>query len=186
MAISKERKRELVARYVELLERAEGLVITEYRGMTMGDLDALRSKLREQNAQFTITKNTLFKIALREVGMVVPEDLLSGPVATVFAFENLPGAVKTLLEFADEQELLVVKGGVLGQTVISEAELKPLSELPPMDVLRAQLAGMVTMPLTSFMSLLEEPSRQVVGVLRAATEGVVNVLAAYSQKEEAA
>ena len=186
MAISKERKRELVAQYVELLQRAEGLVITEYRGMTMGDLDALRSKLREQNAQFTITKNTLFKIALREAGMVVPEDLLNGPVATVFAFENLPGAVKTLLEFADEQELLVVKGGILGQTVISEAELQPLSKLPPMDVLRAQLVGMVTMPLTGFMSLLEEPGRQVVGVLRAATEGVVNVLAAYSQKEEAA
>lgn len=186
MAISRERKRELVAQYVDLLQRAEGLVITEYRGMTMGDLDALRSKLREQNAQFTITKNTLFKIALREVGMAVPDELLSGPVATVFAFENLPGAVKTLLDFASDQELLVVKGGILGQTTISTDELKPLSELPPMDVLRAQLAGMVTMPLTSFMALLEEPSRQVVGVLRAATEGVVNVLAAYSQKEEAA
>ncbi len=186
MAISKERKRELVAQYIDLLQRAEGMVITEYRGMTMNDLDALRSKLREQNAQFTVTKNTLFKIALREVGLAVPEDLLKGPVATVFAFENLPAAVKTLLEFASEQELLVLKGGILGQTILSEAELKPLSELPPMDVLRAQLAGMVTMPLTSFMSLLEEPSRQVVGVLRAATEGVVNVLAAYTQKEEAA
>jgi large subunit ribosomal protein L10 len=186
LAINKERKQELVAQYVELLQRTEGLVITEYRGMTMGNLDELRRKLREQNAQFTITKNTLFKIALREVGMIVPDDLLSGPVATVFAFQDLPSAVKTLLEFASEQELLVVKGGILGETIISPAELKPLSELPPMDVLRAQMAGMVTMPLASFMSLLEEPSRQVVGVLRAATEGVVNVLAAYSQKEEAA
>jgi large subunit ribosomal protein L10 len=186
LAINRERKEELVAQYIDMLQRAKGLVITEYRGMKMQHLDELRSKLREKNASFTVTKNTLFKIALAEVGMAVPEKLLSGPVATVFAFEDLPATVKVVLEYADDQELFVAKGGILGETAIDAAQLEPISELPPLDVLRAQLLGMTTMPLSSFLSLLEEPSRQVVGVLKAATDGVVNVLAAYVAKEEAA
>lgn len=186
MAINKERKDELVAQYIEMLQNAKGLVITEFRGMKMQHLDELRSKLREKNASFTVTKNTLLKIALAEVGMAVPDDLLTGPVATVFAYEDLPSAIKTVLEYAEDQELFVAKGGILGETAISEDQLTPISKLPPMDVLRAQLVGMTTMPLTSFLSLLEEPGRQVVGVIKAATDGVVNVLAAYVQKEEAA
>lgn len=186
MAINKERKEELVAQYIEMLQHARGLIITEYRGMKMQHLDELRAKLREKNAGFTVTKNTLFKIALAEVGMAVPEDLLKGPVATVFAYEDLPATIKTVLEYADGQDLFVAKGGIMGETAISEDQLEPISELPPLDVLRAQLLGMTTMPLTSFLGLLEEPGRQVVGVIKAATDGVVNVLAAYVRKEEAA
>ena len=81
MASSRKRKEELVADYVDMLQRAKGVVVTEYRGMTMKHLDELRGKLREKNAGFTVTKNTLLKVALREVGMAVPDDLLVGPVA---------------------------------------------------------------------------------------------------------
>lgn len=186
MAISKKRKQELVAQYVDMLNKTQGLVITEYRGMTMPQLDELRERLREKNASFTVTKNTLFKIALEEVGMAVPEDLLVGPVATVFAFEDLSATIKIVLEYAKTNEIFVTKGGVLGTSVLAEADLGPISELPSLDTLRAQLIGMTTMPLTSFLSLLEEPSRQVIGVIKAATDGVVNVLAAYVQKQDAA
>jgi large subunit ribosomal protein L10 len=124
LAINKQRKEELVQQYVSMLENARGIIITEYRGMTVNHLDNLREKLREKNAGFTITKNTLFKIALAEVGMAVPEDLLSGPVATVFAYEDLPATVKTVLEYAGGQELFVAKGGILGATAISEISLR--------------------------------------------------------------
>lgn len=186
MAINKERKEALVAQYIEMLQKANGLVITEYRGMQMGHLDELRGKLREKNAGLTVTKNTLFKIALNEVGMAVPDDLLTGPVATVFAYEDLSSAIKVVLEYAEDQELFIAKGGIMGETAITEDQLEPISKLPSLDVLRAQLLGMTTMPLTSFLGLLEEPGRQVVGVIKAATDGVVNVLAAYSAKEDAA
>lgn len=186
MAISKKRKEELVSQYLDLLANAKGLVITEYRGMTVHQLDDLRGKLREKDASFTITKNTLLKIALNEVGMAPSDELLKGPVAMAVAYQDLPQTIKTILEYADTNEIFVVKGGILGQTVVFENQLEAISELPPLDTLRAQLIGMTTMPLTQFLSLLEEPGRQVVGVLKAATDGVVNVLAAYVAKEEAA
>jgi large subunit ribosomal protein L10 len=186
LAIKKQRKEELVEQYVEMLQRGRGFIVTEYRGMTMKQLDELRSRLREKNAGFTITKNTLLKIALRETGMAVPEELLLGPVAVAIAYDDLPATIKTVLEYAKDNVLFVTKGGVVGESIVAADQLQALSELPPLDVLRAQLLGMVTMPLTQFLGLLEEPGRQVVGVIHAATTGVINVMAAYSQKQEAA
>ncbi len=185
MAISRKRKQELVAGYVEILQQAKGVVITEYRGLTMKNMDELRGKLREKNAGFTVTKNTLLKVALREVGMAVPDDLLVGPVALAVAYEDLPATIKLVLEYAGTNELFIAKGGVLGSTAVQARDLKTISELPPLAVLRAQLLGVVAMPLTQFVGLLNEPGRQLVAVIKAGSDGLVNVLAAYSQKEAA-
>ena len=185
MAITKQRKQELIQEYVQLLQQAKGIVVTEYRGMTMKQLDDLRRKLREINSGFTVTKNTLFKIALSEVGMAVPDDLLVGPVAVAVAFGDLAKTIQTVLDYAKDNELFVAKGGVIGNRAFPAEQLEAISQLPPLDVLRAQLIGMTTMPLTQFLGLLEEPGRQVVAVIQAATDGIVNVLAAYSQKEAA-
>lgn len=185
MAITKQRKQELVQEYVQMLQQAKGLVVTEYRGMTMKQLDDLRRKMREIDSRFTITKNTLFKIALKEAGMAVPEDLFSGPVAVAVAFGDLAKTIQAVLDYAKDNEVFVAKGGVIGTTSFPAKQLEAISMLPPLNVLRAQLIGMTTMPLTQFLGLLEEPGRQVVGVIQAATDGIVNVLAAYSQKEAA-
>lgn len=186
MAINKQRKSELLDDYLAMLEKSKGIVIAEYRGMTVKQLSDLRAKLRENNAALTVTKNTLLKIALGQLGMAVPEDLLVGPVALAVAYQDLAQTIKTVLEFAQGSDIFVVKGGVIGATAVKgKNNLDTVAKLPPLDVLRAQLLGMVTMPLTQFLGLLEEPGRQVVGVIQAATDGVVNVLAAYSQKEAA-
>lgn len=186
MAISKERKQELVTQYVDVLQRAKGVVVTEYRGMPVKQLDELRGKLREVNSQFTITKNTLLKIALNEVGMAVPDDLLVGPVAVAVAYDDFAQTIKAILDYSGTNEIIVVKGGISGQTTIQEGDLETISKLPPLEVLRAELAGMVVMPLTQFVGLLNEPGRQVVSVIQNASNGLVNVLAAYVRKEEAA
>jgi len=185
LAITRKRKEELVADYVEMLRQAKGVVITEYRGMTMKNLDDLRGKLRENQSGFTVTKNTLLKIALREAGMAVPDDMLNGPVALALAYEDLPATIKTVLEYAGSNELFVAKGGVIGSSAVRGADLKAVSELPPLNVLRAHLLGMVTMPLAQFVGLLEAPSQQLVAVIKDGSDGLVNVLAAYSQKNAA-
>jgi len=185
LAISKQRKQELLNQYVDMLQRSKGIVVTEYRGMTMKQLDELRSKLREINAGLTVTKNTLLKLALEQVGMAVPDELLTGPVALAVAYEDLPKTITTVLEYAKDNELFIAKGGVVGATAVKAGDLETISKLPPLEVLRAQLIGVTTMPLTQFIGLLDEPGRQVVAVIKAATDGVVNVLAAYSQKEAA-
>jgi large subunit ribosomal protein L10 len=185
LAITKQRKQELINEYVQSLQQAKGIVVTEYRGMTMKQLDDLRRKLRESNSGFTITKNTLFKIALQEVGMAVPDDLLTGPVAVAVAFEDLAKTIQIVLDYAKDNELFVTKGGVIGTRSFPAEQLEAISKLPPLVVLRAQLIGMTTMPLTQFLGLLDEPGRQVVAVIQAATDGIVSVVAAYSQKEAA-
>lgn len=185
MAISKERKQELIAQYVEMLQQAHGVVIAEYRGLKMGQLNDLRARLREIDSQFTVTKNTLLKIALDEVGMGVPADLLKGPVALAVAHSDLPKTIQAVLEYAGSNEVMVVKGGIIGQSIVQAGQLDAISKLPSLDVLRGQLVGTIAMPLTQLAGLLTEPGRQVVAVIQAATDGLVNVLAAYTQKEAA-
>jgi large subunit ribosomal protein L10 len=185
LAINKQRKQELVEQYIDMLQQAKGVVVTEYRGMTAHHLDELRAKMRENASGFMVTKNTLLKIALREVGMAVPDDLLAGPVALAVAFEDLSKTIQTVLQYAGDNEVFIVKGGVIGSSAVRGQDLDMISKLPSLEVLRSQLLGVVTMPLTQFMGLLNEPGRQVAAVIQAATDGLVNVLAAYTQKEAA-
>lgn len=184
MAINKERKRELVAAYSEILQHTSGFVITEYRGMSVDHLDALRKVLRETDSAYVVTKNTLFKIALRETGWPIPEDLLVGPVATAFADGNMPGLMKSMLDYQeDNPDLFTLKGGVMGSSVLSVAELKAISELPSLDQLRAEITGLLVQPPTGLVSILDAPAKDLVGVVNAATSDLINVLNAYVQKE---
>ncbi len=170
MPLNKNRKEEIVAEYVEMLKRTQGLIVTEYRGMSMARFDTLRSKLREAGASYNVTKNTLFKIALKEAGMAVPEDLLSGPVAVGFAYKDLPSTVKALIDATKDNELLILKGAIAQKSVFKEGQLKTLSELPSLDQLRASLIGILTQPMSSLVSLLVQPQRDVVGVVAAYVE----------------
>ena len=167
MAINQQRKDELVAQYIDLLQNSKGLVVTEYRGLTMAKFNAIRSKMRDANAQYTVAKNTLLKIALNEVGMVVPEHLLKGPVAVGFALGDLPSAVKALVDSTKDNDLLILKGAIAQTTVYNEGQLKILAELPSLDQLRATLIGMITQPVAELVSLIVAPQRDVVSVLAA-------------------
>ena len=110
MALTRERKTEILNKYVSMLQNAQGMVVTEYRGMTVSQLDSLRARLRENNASLVVTKNTILKIALEQVGMAVPDELLTGPVAVAVAYQDLPQTVKNVLEFAGTNDVFVVKG----------------------------------------------------------------------------
>ncbi len=172
MAITKQRKEELVAQYGQILQNSSGFIVTEYRGMTMGNFNDLRNKLRDTGGSYVVTKNTLFSIALREAGWTVPEDLLVGPVATAFADGNLPGLAKLLLDFRkDHEEHFIIKGGAMPGSVLTAAEVETISKLPSLDELRAQLAGLLVQPATGLVS-----------VLNAGTSSLVNVLHAYVQE----
>jgi large subunit ribosomal protein L10 len=185
LAISKERKTELVAQYVEMLERSQLVVLTDYRGMNMGAITELRNKLREKGSVYTVTKNTLFKRALEQCHMAVPEALFDGPVAASFVIDDMQGTIKVLLDEAKRDDLpLEVKGGILGESALSAGDLDRITDLPSEDVLRAQLIGLISSPATNIVSLLETPARDLVGVLRAASTDLLNVIAAYAAKEE--
>ncbi|MEO0563399.1 MAG: 50S ribosomal protein L10, partial [Chloroflexota bacterium] len=145
MAITAEKKREFVARYKNALEDCSGLIVAEFKAMSVAETEQLRHKLREADGQFMVTKNTLFKIALAESDWAVPEELLKGQVGVAFARGNLPGMAETILEFAkDFDEKFTLKGGVMGGTSIFGADdVKAISEMPTLPEVQAQLLGIL-------------------------------------------
>lgn len=186
MAITRERKNELLSQYTDLLQRANGFIVTEYRGMRIPALNGIRKDLREKDASYVVTKNRIFKIALENLGMPVPDELLTGPVAVSFAYSDLPGMVKVLLDKRKENELLILKGGVIGNSVVGEDDLKAISELPTLDELRAQLVGLLVQPTQGLVNVLNAPPQNLVNVLDAGVKSVASVLAAYVAKQESA
>jgi large subunit ribosomal protein L10 len=174
LAITKERKQELVAGYTDLLAKTDGFIVTEYRGLTVAKLDDLRDKLRAASGAYGITKNTLFSIALKQNGWPVPEDLLVGPTAVAFGNGNLPGVAKVVQAFQKENaDLFIVKGGVISGSVFKAKDLDAIANLPTLDEIHAQLAGLIV-----------QPAALLAGVLSSATSQVVNVLQAYLQDQE--
>ncbi len=174
MAITKERKGELVSTYSDLLAGTDGFIVTEYRGLTVAKLDDLRTKLRAASGVYAITKNTLFSIALTQAGWTVPTDLLVGPTAVAFGNGNLPAVAKIVQGFQKENaDLFIVKGGVIAGNAFKAKDLEAIANLPTLDEVHAQLAGLIVQPAASLA-----------GLLSAATSQVVNVLQAYLQDKE--
>jgi len=173
LAISKARKDELVAQYMDLIERSGAIFLTEYTGMNVKSLDALRNKVYEAQGEFHITKNTLLQHALEQSNRPVPEELLVGQVATGFAFGEAPALAKTLVDFAGENDRLSLRGGILGENMLSADEVNALAKLPSLDQLRAQIIGLISAPAQGIVSAITNGVRQ-----------VVNVIDAYAKSEE--
>ena len=176
MPLSKVRKEELIDDYLELLENSKAIIFTEYRGLTNTQLTKLRRAVRDAQGQYRVAKLTLLKRAMEEKGYAIPDELAGVPFAVGFCIEEVPSVAKALTEFAKENDAFVVRGGMMENSYLTEKQVKALAELPPLDVVRAQLLG-----------LLDTPAANLVGVIQAGVAQVVNVLHAYvEQGEEAA
>jgi large subunit ribosomal protein L10 len=170
LAISKQRKDELVSEYTAWINRSKALILTEYTGLSMKQIDDLRLKAREAGGEFHIVKNTLGKVAFESANMPLPEKFLEGSTAIVFAFNDAPGMAKTLTEFARTSDFLKIKGGYLDKQAISPDQVKALADLPPLPVMRAQLMGVLLAPASKLARTLAEPARQVAAALKAYAE----------------
>ena len=171
MAISRAKKEQLIQEYVEQLNGSEAIIITSYRGLTVTDLQQLRGKIREAEGSYSVVKNTLVRRALDEVGFSVPDEILTGPVGIGFCQQNVAGVAKVISDFAKDNELLEVKGGLMGAQFIDQAAIKSLASLPPLEVLQAQLLGVIN-----------APASQLVGVVAGGVRQLVNVFNAYSEQ----
>ena len=175
LAISRSRKEELVAHYVDLMERSDAIFITEYKGMSVKEVEALRAAVREADGAFHVAKNTLIRVALKQSGNPIPSVLDGGQTGIGFALGEAPSLAKALSSYAKTQEKFVLRGGLMDEAEISADEIKNLAELPSLDELRATILGMV-----------QGPSRNLASVIASGVRQVVNVVDAYSKKEEAA
>ena len=165
----KEQKERVVEQLAQRLRDSETLMVADYRGLTMPEIDELRSRLLEAGARFTVVKNTLTRRAVEAAGKEDVLELIDGPTAIAFLeSEGDPVAVaKVLSETARANDVLVIRGGVFEGAVVGDAEIKRLATLPPADVLRAQLVGAVAAPLTTVVGLFTAPLRDLVGVIDA-------------------
>ncbi len=167
MAITKERKDELLARYVDWAGRSQALFVTKYSGLNMKDVDTLRAKLREVGSEFHVVKNTLASLALQQAGVEMSHDVLEGSTAICFAFNDVAATAKLITEIAKSSEFVAIKGGSLGKRAISADGVKALADLPPLPVMRAQLLGVISAPASKLVRTLAEPARGLAAVLKA-------------------
>lgn len=160
-------KVETVAEIKELLAGSDAALLTEYRGMSVGNLSELRRSLRATGAEYRVFKNTLVRIAAEQHGIENLEPLLHGPTAIAFVKGDAVEAAKALKEFAKTNQKLVVKGGLLGNKVLDAAQTAALADMPPRQQVLAEIAGLFAAPLSQFASLLAAPPRDVVYAISA-------------------
>jgi len=178
LAISKQQKETILTQYTEWLGKSQAVILVEYTGVTMKELDAIRARLREAGGEFHVVKNTLAKIALEKSGMSIPTDFLEKSTAIGFAFSDAPAIAKLLADVVKNMEAIKVKGGCLGTQALTAAEVKALADLPPLPVLRGQLLGVLLAPASKLVRTLAEPGRRVASVLKAFSEKAAAPVAA--------
>ena len=168
----KSEKERVVAELVERLRRSETLIVADYRGLTMTDIDALRSELLKHGARYSVVKNTLTRIAAEAAGADALLAMLEGPTAVAFleADGDAVAVAKALTEAARTTRILAIRGGVMDGRPVTEEQVRSLATLPPVDVLRGQLVGALAGSLTTVVGLFAAPMRDLVGVLDARIE----------------
>jgi len=170
--VKKEDKERLVAELTERLRTTETLLVADYRGLTMPQIDDLRTKLLEHGARFAVVKNTLTRRAAELAGADTLLALLEGPTAIAFLESGGdPVAVaKALVDAARETRVLEVRGGMLEGRPVEPSEIESLAKLPPFDILRGQVLGAMTAPLTAIVGLFTAPLQDLYGLLDARIE----------------
>src|SRR6266480_855200 len=152
------------------LSSSDAAILTEYRGLNVSELAALRRSLREAGGQYKIYKNTLVRFAVRELGLEELEEMLLGPTAIAFVDGDAAAVAKSLRDFGRGNPSLVIKGGVLGETILSAKDASALAELPSKERLLAQLAGAMAAPLQQMAGLLKALPQNFAYALRAVAE----------------
>jgi large subunit ribosomal protein L10 len=161
-------KERLVAELTDRLKSTETLIVADYRGLSVPEIDELRGKLLEHGARFSVVKNTLTKRAAEAAGVDALLALLDGPTAIAFLeSDGDPVATAKALDDAAKSEVLVIKGGILEGAELGADDVKQLAKLPPTDTLRAQLVGALAGSLTTVVGLFAAPMRDIVGVIDA-------------------
>lgn len=174
MAISREKKEQLVAEYRELLSGSRGVLFSSFSGLAVRDMEELRSRIREVGGRFHVVKNSLLSIAMEEEGVSLPEGSFEGTTAVGFASDDVPAVAKALVDLANEGDVLTIKSAIVDGAVYGAAKVQRLANLPPMDVVQSQLLG-----------VLQAPGGRVAGVLCSSLRQVVNVVHAYVESGQA-
>jgi large subunit ribosomal protein L10 len=152
----------------EKLQSAKVAVLTDYRGLTVKQLQDLRGRLRGQDVEYRVVKNTLARRAAAEAGHQGFEDLLKGPVAIAFGYGDLSAPARLLGEFSRQTRVRVeIVGGLVEGRVMDGNQVRQTADLPSREVLLAQLLGTLQSPIAQLVGTIQAPVQQLVGLLEA-------------------
>jgi large subunit ribosomal protein L10 len=164
-------KERVVMELAERLRSSDTLIVADYRGLSMTEIDGVRSELLKHGARFSVVKNTLTKRAAEEAGVPQLVELLDGPTAIAFVGEgDMVAVAKSLNDTARQTKILSLKGGILQGEPMSADQVRSLASLPPADVLQGQVLGAIVGPLSAIVGLFTAPLRELVGVIDARIE----------------
>ncbi|NLC04888.1 MAG: 50S ribosomal protein L10 [Tissierellia bacterium] len=154
----------------EKIGRAQTLVLVDYRGLNVEQLTELRSQYRSANIDYKVYKNTMMRIAFKDLGLEDFNEFLKGPSAVAFGYDDPVAAAKITAEFAKINSKLEIKAGIVDGKVIDVAEVNNLASLPPREVLVAQVLGGLNAPIQGFANVLQGTIRSLAIVLNAIAE----------------
>lgn len=168
--MQKSEKEASVSELKEKFSKANGAVLSEYRGLKVDELSALRRSLRGVSAEIKVAKNTLARIAAKGTDLERLDNHFVGPVAIVLSYADQAAMAKALTEFAKDQEKFKITAGVLGSTVLDADGIKALAELPGINELRAKILGLIHAPASRVARLMVTPATQVARVIKGYSE----------------
>lgn len=160
-------KAQTIEDLTEQFTNAKLIVLTDYRGLRVSDLQDLRTNLRKNGGEIRVAKNTLTRIAAENAGITGLESYLEGPLALGIAHDDIVAFSKTLTDFARTSRILTVRGGVLDKNVIGAEQVEAIATLPSKEQLQGKLLGLLQSPMSRTLSVLSGPSRSVAYLLQA-------------------
>jgi large subunit ribosomal protein L10 len=184
----RDQKEQVVEELTARLKAAETLLVADYRGLTMPQIDELRTRLLESGARFTVVKNTLTRRAAEAAGTEGLLALLDGPSAIAFleADGDMVATARALADAARETNVLEIRGGIMQGRAVTAEEVEILAKLPPTEVLRGQVLGAIVAPLTALAGLLNAPLQNLRGLIDARIEQLGGEEEAAPEPERAA
>ncbi|MDO9557767.1 MAG: 50S ribosomal protein L10 [Coriobacteriia bacterium] len=163
-------KAAIVAEIKERLDASTGVIMTDYRGLTVKDMQVLRIKLRETGSDLKVYKNTLTQLAVHDLELPSMDEMLKGPTAMVFLSEDPVAPAKAIMGFAKAHKGFEVKGGFIEQHIVDASSIKAIALLPSREELIAKLMGTMLNPLRGFMSMLNAPAGAFARVVKAVAD----------------
>ena len=152
--LNKQEKAQAVADLKAKFEKAAGLVLTEYKGMTVEEMTSLRDDLRSKGIEYKVVKNTLARIASQGTSIEAAKDEFKGPIGIAVGYDDAAVVAKAVLDFSKDNEKLKVMSGVIDGNYYGEADIKAVAKLPSRDVLLGTIAGTMNAPATKMVRLL--------------------------------
>ena len=170
MAITREKKEELVALYQQQITNSSAMVFTNYKGVNVARLRSLRGKLKESGTTYMVVKNKLMAIALENVGRKQPGDLLRGTNGVVFVGEDIGQGVTALKDWIKDAKVLEITGAMLESSVLNAQQAESLSDLPTKEQTLAMVLGTINAPASSLVRIINAPAASLARVINAYVE----------------